>query len=468
MQTTNQFINPVAYSINNIRVVRLIVQETGTYNQMALRPFQTYLDTDVMRRLQEDVREGMGIVPELIAGSAGMLMRPSDTPQGIATIPWGWTHQRLRWVLQVEISTHSGQSAMEFISGYTDLADLSLGGLMDPNTRFYINAINTVRAGMAGGLNGAMMNSSNILTSQQATGINDPNRMLMQRPQDVVEFMSDNLGLPGLSWEANANKILSASPTKSLQRHAAPARYLADIIGSFALARHTENYQGVGEETAATVYSRLKNEPGQRDSFLAAMMRVNGWPMTQSSFTLGDLVRLDPNTPNVTVVRSVAHQRHTVHFEGQSEHWLGSDMMTQIATSIAQGLPSYMFDSCIQHIQFTITSGMPMLITSEPRSFFGSMNLAGRLENFKVMVQNELMMAASLGGLVYYDAQVDCDLFGDTRIKLCIDGLTVPGNFVFPSFCDSLLSPVITNRPENAHRMYREISAVVDELGQVF
>jgi hypothetical protein len=74
-----------------IRVAKLTMQETGTYNPVHQRPYMTHVSGDTMNAIGNRLQQvGNGnITGNLLGGIASTIMAPSATPGDVIHIPYG-------------------------------------------------------------------------------------------------------------------------------------------------------------------------------------------------------------------------------------------------------------------------------------------------------------------------------------------------------------------------------------------
>ena len=80
-----------------------------------------------------------------LAGIAGSIVKPTAQTCGMVDIPQGWGGDRLRFCMEVEITSHAGGRTLEYITGYTDTMGATLTGNIDPQMRLFINNTVTIK-----------------------------------------------------------------------------------------------------------------------------------------------------------------------------------------------------------------------------------------------------------------------------------------------------------------------------------
>src|SRR5690606_33190833 len=105
-----------------IVVTELLMLETGTYNDMYARPYQSHTNDAKLNILAEATRGGQALQPSSLSGVAGLFLQPSaevDRSSPIIT-PNGYGSKRFRFLMKVEYTNAMGLRHTLAYSGYTD------------------------------------------------------------------------------------------------------------------------------------------------------------------------------------------------------------------------------------------------------------------------------------------------------------------------------------------------------------
>jgi hypothetical protein len=304
---------------------------------------------------------------------------------------------------------------------------------------------------------GMMKEGSLVISNSQFDNTPSQDRVYLQRPQDALQAMNDATHYQaGLSFESNTTKNVGMVPVKSTFKHSTASGYLGDLVGNYLGSKHSMEYQGAQESVLDNAYHSVKNPTVTRDSFLSLLATKNRIVLTPNSFTFGELCVLDPNAVNVMHVESTS----VLGFEG--EHWAGSDMATQVATIIGQSVPAYLNRFGFSRMQFNMMTGTDVLL-SDFASMTGHQDMTNMFQGFKFVIEKELMPTL-VGGFMFFEAMVNCDLFGITTIHLRLDGVGMFIPYSFPSFCDSLVAPVISRNPSGVEYLYQSVDTVLSSV----
>ena len=140
--------------ITQINVVELLLNETGTYNQQFLRPYESSMDgrdtAKVVDRISEAVRVGASVNNNTFIGIGTAIVAPSAsivTPIGILN---GWDRDRLRFKLTIDVTMNTGSRIRYIYTGFTSDANILPGifhdqSKIDPNMLFKVNTVTRTR-----------------------------------------------------------------------------------------------------------------------------------------------------------------------------------------------------------------------------------------------------------------------------------------------------------------------------------
>lgn len=180
-------------------IEKLIMVQTGTYNDIVRRPFNTNVDNETLTQFQEATLGGSNVSVGAISGVAGAILRPSAQPEGYVYIDNGWEEPRLRFIMEVSHGVRMGCKQSQILTGYTDYVGVTPNGNVDPNMRLYFNnSINLREVGIDAPTGRQsqtrVTDSSHIL--MQPYSANDAwhgNTPLTMRPQDLFSQMQTQM-----------------------------------------------------------------------------------------------------------------------------------------------------------------------------------------------------------------------------------------------------------------------------------
>lgn len=472
-----------------MKIVSLVLRETGTYNDMASRPYRADVNTDAMVRFDEATRGGTIFGVESLAGIAGTLLAPSANPDGLIHIEHGFNRPRFRFLMEVEHIGAMGAGHRQVLIGYTDTlgGDVSHSGKeihVDPDLRMYINSVITVREVMhdvPGGRRNmrTVFDNSHVLSADYSPSIrrNESNTPVRLRPEDVLANMSfsekslsGGMGDYGVSELVDYRATFGDGICKSRRSNNSATSYLATLLGSRKKAvdkasvsngadRFTliESSRGYAQESM--VSEDLLLGPLQRETSLAR----------GSSITFGELQDIAPYLDDVTdVMMSERMHRDSAmpHQAGETAEWFGNDAATVQATALCHSVPSIMMDLMITGIEFratnrTRTGEIVVNVNPKVRMFIDDIDEIPFIETFIDRLENEVLKDLTRFNRADFEMTMRVNVLGETRITLSLNG-SREETWVVPSFCDALYVPVIGKDVSNLAALAKDVSEMTD------
>ena len=461
----------------NLRIVRLIMQETGTYNQQYSRPYQTHCDHTTLAAVTERVidRNGGRFDSAALSGLAGSFIAPTSTPESIIPIVNGWNEKRARFLMEVDCQFQVGGSSTTYIQGYTNFPGITMNNSIAPDMEFYINSIITTKKSNVHTPYGmqtyeTVTDNSHLLCSNSWSGITQLGQQRMMRPQDVFCNMQAS-HIPGVYDSDVANvydgrTILRTEATKSARVNGLAGAYASKIIDGYVIGNSLSDYGQNETNILNRSRSEVNEEQAATDPFLAAMSSITANGIT-NKFRFSDLVKLDQNVYNVSnYAISGNTQLVQSHYTGQTAQWHGSDRITLGATILSQAVPAIMMDLMINHLIFKSTNhditGQMQTVIIDGKSF-SNMDLTRHLELFKRRLEKEILLDLTFNNQVSYALEMRIDLLGETWIKISLDGQPSV-DYVTPSFCDNLFVPVITSNISTVENLTHDFENLVTNV----
>lgn len=461
-----------------IHVVRLIVQETGRYDQQYSRPYQAVANSEVLdtlgRRIDEVTRtnHSMKINGSVISGLSGGLIVPSASWERELAIPYGWGEQRLRFMLEVHVET-ALSTELYYFQGYTEYLGVSLQGSIDPDMAFYINSymrVTRMPDMSAPGLGRYMdiiTETAQVIDGRYHSTNSNANAVFGLRPEDVFTgvqsaYLTDVYkGLnEGSVIDTRVNR--SRDIFQSRRNNAIPSNYLGRVIENYRTANALIDFgQGSDDIYSRAIQSSYEDTP-YANPFIRALSE-NRFSEGVTHFSMNDLCRMDPNTPNVSVYNTVG-QGVRLHQTGDAESWMGATLEVQLATIIANSVNAMMVENMLISVAFTSTN-MTMDAQLDTRIISGqgvtTVDMRQYFQNFMTRFEQEVMPDITKMNTIPVAIMVEANLNGDTKIDLSLDGGPyVP--FISPSFCDSLLAPIVTTTQNDYYNLLNGFESIVN------
>jgi hypothetical protein len=457
-------------------VGKLVIQRTGTYNQQFLRPFQANTTGEVINSIVQDSQRKNALMPaDFAVNGASAFITQSATPESPIAIANGWETPRLRYMLELVHESQMGQITRIFVSGSTEYSDLSHMGSIDPRMRFFINSITKTSSVVVGTANGAMestrvTDTSQVLVNRDYEGIDSRFKPISLQPENI--FMNwENADLKAQdpsSMMLDTRQTLNGQPILNKRSNSVAPQYCSAILNTFLQVSQNEDM--THDQHLVQCEGIVRSKPAAEDAFISYLMdrrRQYGQSyinMFDNTFTLEDLIALDPNTPNVMGVSQFVDGTHQT---GLTAGWGGSDILTQTASMLAQSVPSYMAQQFINFTEFsctnmyTVNSELVMTI-SDAKSMNTGLSPAAIMA-FQHRVVNELLAGLTYNNQIAFNLVMRVDMFGETWIELSMNGEPAVV-YCAPTFADALTTPVITLNPQVLEGITYSVNQIADTI----
>ena len=288
-----------------IKVTKLFLHETGSYNNQYRRSYNTNLTNGGMNIMLERLNNVSNYESTMMGGIANQFISPSATPEKQIVMANGWNERRMRFMMEIVHDYYTGGSITEVILGYTDHTGVNISGAIDPHMEFYINSTlhmrNTVIRTAVGNQNQiSISDSSHVLVDNNWTGIYSEVKDQRMRPEDVYCTMERaNVVGFGDDYVLDARAMGSTLAVKSRRANSSAANYMSQILKGYNQAAIECNFGEGVSELHDKARSNVKENIAAKDPFLSAISQVRGMPVG-NTFTFNDLRMIDPNIEYVT------------------------------------------------------------------------------------------------------------------------------------------------------------------------
>lgn len=481
----NQYINQqqIGYGGNFIgshrfEVKKLLLQETGTYNQMYNRPYEVDTQGGMLENAISRLEQAKGgLSGSGLSGIGSMLLRPSaSVMQGVSDvyIPNGWGERRLRFVMEVEVTSKTGSTSIFYFQGFSEYVGVSMQGSIDPRMRFYVNSF--IRVGRYQ-VNTATGMSYRDVVHESAQVLNgqllyySQNEVYKLRPCDVFAGIQSNhlsTAVYGDIVDTRTTTGRGTSNFGSSRSNNLPTNYLATFMQGFkdatGLAEFGTGQGGVLSRAQCTALS--SESMPEENSVLRALANIQGVHQTVE-FSMADLTQLDPTTPQKTSYHAISTAAYgTLHSTGQSEYWTSSTAETRFATQLANTIPALMMESFISELDFTATNmmgmGQSICVSTYSRALTGA-DMSSHIDLLMRRIQNEVLYDLSYANQDMYDLTMSVNTFGETRIEISLYGKSKVV-YAVPSFGDGLLAPVYTRSEKQYMQVTNDMEIVTNYI----
>lgn len=458
----------------NLRIVKLIMQETGTYNPQYSRPYTTQFDGQTLNAVVERVVDrNMGKFDQAaLSGLSSSFISPTPTPEAMIPIVNGWNEKRARFLMEVNFDFQLGGSSTSYIQGYTSFPGITASQSIASDMEFYINSIITTKKtsyqtpyGMQ--VAETVTDNSHLLCSNNWNSISQPGQQRLMRPQDVFCNMQTS-HIPGsyggdITDIMDGRTILRSEATKSSRINGLGGAYASKIIDGYLTSSSLSDFGQSESAIISNSISQVHELQAMTDPFLAALASVTSYGVT-NKFRYTDLTRLDPNVQYVTNYAIAGPtQMLQPHYAGQTAAWHSTDRATLAATILSQAVPAIMMDLMINRMVFKSTNhditGQMNTVIIDGKSFSNT-DMTRNFEMFKRRLEKEVLLDLTYNNQISYAIDMRVDLLGETWIGISIDGQPTI-DYVTPSFCDNLFVPVITNSAATVQTLTHDFENLV-------
>lgn len=459
-----------------MQIRRLLFLETGTYNDMMLRPYQTNVHQRDLVQLQEVTRGGQNLSASNLSGLAGQIIRPASQAHGIANIANGWRQGRFAFMLEVYIPDNFGGARVQYLTGYTDHAEISHGGLLDPNMQLFFNNSIQCRQVVYEAPTGTVLQQRVNDAAHVLSGAYNPSfgsvaqTTHTMRPTDVFDAVgAATLGNYGDVVDTRTT-FVQGTLKKSERMNAAAPTYLSRL-----LTTHRDVMAGANDaedtlpDMMGTAAGVVKEPTLTGDTFLHHLQMETRLAIG-GHVTYQELCRVQPNLDHIAkvILARGPHLMQAPHQVGQTEHWQGTTHETIMATILSHAVPALMMQLMLTKVAFQATNrtlnGQSEVLFADVKSFASeNLDMTQYLQVFDARLRSEVLADLSHGGLIDYTVNCRFDVLGETFIEIQVGG-GVPVPYAVPSFADALFAPVLTNNYQNLQTLANDIGMLTDNI----
>ncbi len=469
--------------ISELYIRKLVLRESGTYNPQFARSYETHLQASSVNALVEKASEvgNKAFSPTALSGLASNMISisaapESNNPLGIKN---GWGSARLLFFMDVWVKDISGAQTEYFIQGYTDYSGLSLQSKsLDPQMVFYINNIVTSRIIENGPP--SFIDNNHLLHNSKSF---NESPMFVMRPEDVYKMLTSSSfartmhdtgsNMPAV-YDNRYN--LGRNPHMSKRTNSIASNYTSKLLTGFVTASNLADPVANPTDTydAATNYVGENNV--SLNPFLSALARQRSSGVIAGEFTWSNLLALqpelnNPSNPILVVAVSGPTQMNQSHQAGSTASWASASIETKYAATISQAVPALMLECMLYQVSFSCNNMMNI----DTAGFSGiytvmtnAMSMSGGatvpdIERFRTRLEFEVLKDISYNNQQKFNLTVKSSVFGETWVSIQIDG-GPQYDFVTPTFCDGIITPVVTQDYKKLDSMATGIDNLVSQI----
>ncbi len=438
-------------------------------HQQFYRPYHGNVDKEIMEKVYNSTNEGKTITRQRLSGVASSIIEPSFTPVAEVYIPNGFSEMRFAFIIELTIESVYGIE-IEIIKGFTDTANISYSGFIDPNLKFFVNSKTLLSA------------NKNINNDYNVKGLKGDYNVLnrVNNYDSAVSLVPESAVIYNQTGDMrntgniiNDTRILLKTRSKLNNiKHNIPSHYLADVCNGYIKGYDpfTEPHEFGSLSPYDNILSFVTNETVSMSYFYSELNLGNEVDHTgylKDYVTYSDINRVWPKHPSFWYVIKPAMNKQLRSPMENTQHWGGAIMETSIAFSLTHILPGIMSDYLLEKLRVTITNmTIGNQISIQPISYISiaketmnellMQNLCGRLE---LDVVNGLLLQKANSFFI----TMDIDLFNTSYFEIALDdGIKIP--YSAPMFCDSYYSPMIGLDSEPLAQIADSVEIIAKEL----
>lgn len=445
-----------------MKVTKMTFRESGEYNNLALRPYVADFDTQRVNAFIDMTDGGREMQPKSISSMAIGMLRPSTEQCGIALIESGWGERRFMFLMTVEMYNDARQTIDLVLAGYTDycggINPITNSGkvVLDPDMRLYFNSKFNLKKMLEFGKRGnewtsSVRDSTQIITRNDRSNLNKggSHGTMSMRPEDIIARGTTTPAYRAVAGKAgwrdtrgemplalrtsnrgNTQSSIYLSKSLSALRDATDDDYLEDndnarLSGARAILRE-------GLITSDATFEDMKEDSNiMRDGYV----------------TWRELCRMNPNIDDIADVH-FNDKRTETHRRGDSSEWGGSDNETIAATIISNTVPTFMIECMYSYVDITMSNDTPggqlETVVAKINGYVPDTEVISNYNRLLSHMEHQLFQEILFNPDMTLSVRIRYSLYGETRIDIQYDN-NHPAEFVYPSFCDAVASPIMTN-----------------------
>jgi len=467
---------------NNVNIKSLtLVPTQEAYKDPYLRSYNLNVTHDDLNAL-ENIFERNGVQQNNLVNETAFandvpnIMGISGNVLGAAKIANGWGIQRLRYVMITETPMGSGMLE-SYIQGYTEYHDPSISGAIDPRMKFYINSVTNVMRVIDHTTNAPIVmpqSTFNVIADHLGNAeyqdVTEPHMGLqLIRPSDIINGIQ-NMDMYGGQTDTLLNNNAgnyAGNTAVSDRANSDPLKHFTTTVNSYIKSMNTTTLSHNPSDVVRNASNFTGNTNILTTPIIAALYNITGLP-TPTEFTLDTLSKV---TPDIGARTYMPEQNYTTPYTDASilntndteEMWKNTIEST-MAVNIVQSVSGMLIDNLLSGIDFSVTNmgGQPLTTVTNAFSFIDGIDLIPYVNKVETRINHILFPEISKNGGYLLNIFVHSDLLGDSSVSISVNNAP-PTVFRFPTFADSLYSPVISDA-DNKGMMTNDFNNVFDRV----
>lgn len=456
--------NPI---LNNRVVVKklYLIQTRDMYRPVYNRTYDLNATIGTVDKFKNIVHSTPGfsgnteLTPSLVANNIPEVIRLQNLPTGEAYIPNGWSTGRYRFIMEVE-SSMNNNILVSYIQGFTEHNDMvSLSGYVDENSIFYINSItNVVKSfDLVNGTYTVIPRNtfnviSDVINGNRYQELEQTHLPKLVRPKEIMENML-TMGM----YDHHSGRVINTTGTVgrmgylSKKQNNDPIKYFTTTINGYIDGKNMST--GTTDSTDVLRNASASGTIAESDLMAQPLMmelhRVTG-EVSPTSFTLNALCNIDPNVVNIINVMTkpeldLNQANLSIINTNDTADTLQPIAENMKAVMINNTINSIMMDNLIFRLGLSCTNktGEYLVAVTDVSSIIEGIDYNFYCNKIIAATKNILLPMISDSGQTVFEVLLHSDILGDTNIQLSLNNGTYY-NYRFPTFSDSLYTPVVT------------------------
>ena len=445
----------------DVRVTKFVLVESKRYKEMYVRPYEMHVDNEALSKVERmvsnsfkreigrsDIRSSSSI-SGYVNNELSNILTPSATVIDKANIENGWGEKRLKFVLIVEIKRQGDHnSVINYIQGYSEYLGVSKSDNLDPDMMLYANSvIKLVKTynPHTRDFDIRPVDSFNVVFDETNKVGDAFNSLKLARPSDVAINVSDlkDMGddVVSMSTVGSVN-----SPELADKRALLPTDHLTRTLKTTMDSAIQNNFIGTSNDTIETIVGNLSDPVLENIDFFKKILNIRN---QDAGFTVNDLLFVDPNVGDVTMVSVGNLLSNTTNIPSElltedTAETHGTNLEVRLSLLVHEAVATLLNESILNDIVIEVDnySGVPQGAVLNGGSYLENINVPLHANAFLNNFINRAWNSISNNNNTSVKVLVSGMLESDTTVIITTDGRH-PITYRYPTFADSKFLPIL-------------------------
>ncbi len=410
-----------------------------------------------------------------VATNLPNLMGLSIAPSRMVKIENGWNTQRFRFLMIVSTHRSDGSIFRSYVQGYTDYADTSFSGRVDPEMNMIINSmINTiVTFNPSTGAPMTRVNSVfNVIFDSMSNDFqlkHDNETMRLLRPTDVIKdssFVMESTGFNVVNMDNRFNKNAKASRSTNK----IGASHVTSVLNAFTIGKRMSE---VGHD-ASDVYMNAADVTAEMNliniPFISKISDLSG-TLSCVRFPLGLLSRISPDLENGDKINVADDRQAPIDHSSilNTNDVANNAEVTKeamIASTVTDAITGMLMENMLTSISFSVTNmthdGVAVSMVMDFQSVIPDIDKTFFVDKIMDKVKLVLMPQITENNLIGLEVMASIDIFGDAKVSVLLSG-GYPIVYSIPAYADSLMTSVVSDAASHDRSLteYKNLTTLV-------